>query len=230
MPLLVMQENWNPDRDTMTANDAFVGNDEKIVIPIFTVEHAADDPRYAKLRVTREWKDHRPRYENVSYLHHSFLLPQADNPMNGLEEKHFDGQKTVWSYSLHGPVRKLQSHGFSSYEEDQTGVFSYPTAWPEPAMEWLVRPRPSGWPLPDLVQEIFDSGCHLAPVGRGKRLHEPVESLYYYQNPEMSVTSSTALGTDRTMEKGSWIKRNGGHPFHWPKISSERVCPPCKGT
>ena len=61
MPLLVMQENWNPDGDTMTANDAFVGNDEKIVIPIFTVEHAADDPRYAKLRVTREWKDHRPR-------------------------------------------------------------------------------------------------------------------------------------------------------------------------
>lgn len=230
MPLLVMQENWNPDRDTMTANDAFVGNDEKIVIPIFTVEHPADDPRYAKLRVTREWKDHRPRYENVSYLHHSFLLPQADNPMNGLEEKHFDGQKTVWPYSLHGPVRKLQSHGFSSYEEDQTGVFSYPTAWPEPAMEWLVRPRPSGWPLPDLVQEIFDSGCHLTPVGREKRLDEPVESLYYYQNPEMSVTSSTALGTDRTMEKGSWIKRNGGHPFHWPKISSERVCPPCKGT
>lgn len=209
MPLLVMQENWNPDGDTMTANDAFVGNDEKIVIPIFTVEHAADDPRYAKLRVTREWKDHRPRYENVSYLHHSFLLPQADNPMNGLEEKHFDGQKTVWSYSLHGPVRKLQSHGFSSSEEDQTVVFSYPTAWLEPAMEWFVRPRPSGWPLPDLVQEIFDSGCHLAPVGRGKRLDEPVESLYYYQNPEMSVTSSTALGTDsndgkRVMDQTEW--------------------------
>ena len=209
MPLKVMQENWNPDRDAMTASDPVVENDEKKVIPIFTVEHAEDDPRYAKLRLTREWKDHRPRYENVSYLHHSFLLPQADNPMDGREEKRFDGQKTAWSYSLHGPVRKLQSHGFSSYEEDQTGVFSYPTAWPEPAMEWLVRPRPSGWPSPDLVQEIFDSGCHLAPVGRGKRLDEPVESLYYYQNPELSVTSSTALGTDnnegkRVMDQTEW--------------------------
>ena len=209
MPLGVMQENWNPDRDAMTASDSVVENDEKKVIPIFTVEHAADDPRYAKLRLTREWKEHRPRYQNVSFLHHSFLLPQADNLMDGREEKRFDDQKTAWSYSLHGPVRKLQSHGFSSYEEDQTGVFSYPTAWPEPAMEWLVRPRPSGWPSPDLVQEIFDSGCHLAPVGRGKRLDEPVESLYYHQNPELSVTSSTALGTDnnegkRVMDQTEW--------------------------
>ena len=200
IPLGVMQENWNPDRDAMTAIDPFVENDEKKAIPIFTVEHAADDPRYAKLRLTREWKDHRPRYKNVSYLHHLFLLPQADHPMDGREEKRFDGQKAAWSYSLHGPVRKLQSHGFSNYEEDQTGVFTYPTAWPEPAMEWLVRPRPSGWPSPELVQEIFDSGCHLAPVGRGKRLDEPVEFLYYHQNPELPVTSSKALARTESNE------------------------------
>jgi len=209
IPLEVMDATWNPDRDAMTASEPFVENDEKKVIPIFTVEHAADDPRYAKLMLTSEWKDHRPRYKNVSYLHHSFLLPQTDNPLDGREEKRFDGQKTTWSYGLHGPVRKLQSHGFSNYEEDQTGVFTYPTAWPEPAMEWLVRPRPSGWPSPELVQQIFDSGCHLAPVGRGKRLDEPVESLYYYQNPELSVTSSTALATDnnegkRVMDQTEW--------------------------
>ena len=43
-------------------------------------------------------------------------------------------------HSLHGPVRKLQSGNLPSYEEDQTGVFKYPIAWPEPTMEWLVRP------------------------------------------------------------------------------------------
>jgi len=209
IPLGVMHQNWNPDRDAMTASDPFVENDEKKVIPIFTVEHAADDPRYAKLRLTREWIDHRPRYKRVSYLHHSFLLPQADHPMDGREEKGPDGQTAAWSYSLHGPVRKLQSHGFSSYEEDQTGVFTYPTAWPEPAMEWLVRLRPSGWPSPELVQEIFESGCHLAPVGRGKRLDEPVETLYYCQNPELPVTSSKALATDnnegkRAMDEMEW--------------------------
>ena len=190
--VLDIKEHWQPDRDVMTASDPFDINDEKKLIPIFAVEHVEDDPKYAKLRLTKEWKDHRPLYKNVSYLHHTFLLPSADHPMDGRETRRFDGQNAVWSYSLHGPVRKLQSGGLPSYEEDQTGVFKYPIAWPEPAMEWLVRPRPSGWPSPELVQEIFDSGCHLAPVGRGNRFEEPVDLLSYCQNPELSSANSAS--------------------------------------
>ena len=191
--VLDIKEHWQPDRDVMTVSDPFHIKDEKTLIPIFAVEHVEDDPKYAKLRLTKEWKDHRPRYKNVHYLHHTFLLPSADHPMDGREERRFDGQNAAWSYTLHGPVRKLQSGGLPSYEEDQTGVFKYPIAWPEPAMEWLVRPRPSGWPSPELVQEIFDSGCHLAPVGRGNRFEEPVDLLSYCQNPELSVASSAVL-------------------------------------
>ncbi|KAL9974896.1 hypothetical protein ACROYT_G011996 [Oculina patagonica] len=204
-------EHWQPDLDRMEANDSFVENSEKKLIPIFTVEHIEDDPKYAKLRLTKEWKDHRPRYKNVSYLHHSFLLPSADeyHSMAGLESNQFDGQKGSWSYDLHGPVRKLESEGFPSYEEDQTGVFEYPIAWPEPAMEWLVRPRPSGWPSPELVQEIFDAGCHLAPVGRGKRIDDPVDLLSYCQNPELSGASSAGLQEEckkgkMTMDNTEW--------------------------
>ena len=191
--VLDIREHWQPDRDMMTAYEPFDIDDEKKVIPIFTVEHVEDDPKYAKLRLTKEWKDHRPRFKNVSYLHQTFLLPSADHPRDGREIKRFDGQSATWSYSLHGPVRKLQSGGFPSYEDDETGVFNYPLAWPEPAMEWLVRPRPSGWPSPELVQEIFDSGCHLAPVGRGTRFEKPVDILSYCQNPELSVASSAGL-------------------------------------
>ena len=208
---LDIQEQWQPDRDTMTANDPFVEDDEKKVIPMFDAEHSEDDPRYAKLRLTKEWKDHRPRYKNVSYLHHSFQLPSADHAMAGRESRGFDGQSSVSSYELHGPVRKLQSHGFPCFEEDQTGVFKYPIAWPEPAMEWLVRPRRSGWPSPELVQEILESGCHLAPVGRGKRIDEPVDLINYCQNPELSVasTSSTVLPVEknegkRVMDETEW--------------------------
>ena len=197
-----VKEHWQPDFDAMTENDPFVENDEKKVIPIFTAEHADDDPRYAKLRLTDEWKDHRPRYKNVTYLHHSFLLPSAGHPLDGREETTFDGKHVEWSYSLHSPVRKLQSGGFPNYEEDQTGVFKYPVAWPEPAMEWLVRPHPSGWPSSDLIQEIFDSGCHLAPVGRGKRLDEPVTMLNYVQNPAATLTSSTVLPLESN--EGKW--------------------------
>ena len=191
--VLDIKEHWQPDRDVMTASDPFDINEKKTPIPIFAVEHVDDDPKYAKLRLTNEWKDHRPRYKNVPYLHHTFLLPSADHPMDGRESRNFDDQNAAWSYTLHGPVRKLQSGGLPSYEEDETGVFKYPIAWPEPAMEWLVRSRPSGWPSPELVQEIFDSGCHLAPVGRGNRFEEPVDLLSYCQNPELSVASSAGL-------------------------------------
>lgn len=191
--MLDIKEHWQPDRDVMTASDPFDINDKKTPIPISAVEHVDDDPKYAKLRLTNEWKVHRPGYKNVPYLHHTFLLPSADHPMDGRESRNFDDQNAAWSYTLHGPVRKLQSGGLPSYEEDETGVFKYPIAWPEPAMEWLVRSRPSGWPSPELVQEIFDSGCHLAPVGRGNRFEEPVDLLSYCQNPELSVASSAGL-------------------------------------
>ena len=208
-----IQEHWQPDFDGMTEHKPFVDNDEKKSIDIFTVEHAENDPRYAKLRLTNEWKEHRPRYKNVSFLHHAFLLPSAGHPLEGKEETSFGmkGEEVrKWSFALHGPVRKLQSGGFPNYEEDQTGVFKYPMAWPEPAMEWLVRPRPSGWPSSDLVMEIFDSGCHLAPVGRGKRLCDPVNIANYCQNPGITLATSTVpVGGSNTegvwaMEETEW--------------------------
>ena len=45
---------WQPDSDGMTERSPFVENDEKKTISIFTVEHADNDPRYAKLRLTNE--------------------------------------------------------------------------------------------------------------------------------------------------------------------------------
>ncbi len=75
---------------------------------------------------------------------------------------------------IHGPARKFFVVEESILSLDKTVVFEYPKPWPESAMDWLVRPRKSGWPSPALVQDIFDSGCHLAPVGRGKRVCEPV--------------------------------------------------------
>ena len=199
---LVIKERWTPDLDKMTENEPFVENDDNKMIPIFTAEHAKDDEMYAKLRLTSEWKDHRPRYKNVSYLHHAFLLPSSDHALAGKTAKTFDGEIREWTYCLHGPVRKLQGGGFTNYEEDDAAVFKYPDAWPKPAMEWLIRPRPSGWPSSELVQEIFESGCHLAPVGRGKRLEEPVDVFNYCRNPEATRANSTLpSATEDSCEK-----------------------------
>ena len=202
---LVIKERWTPDLDKMTENEPFVENDDNKMIPIFTAEHAKDDEMYAKLRLTSEWKDHRPRYKNVSYLHHAFLLPSSDHAMAGKTAKTFDGEIREWTYSLHGPVRKLQGGGFTNYEEDDAAVFKYPDAWPEPAMEWLSRPRPSGWPSPELVQEIFESGCHLAPVGRGKRLEDPVDAFRYMRNPAEVSPENCSFHRTGTNDGNKWV-------------------------
>ena len=108
--------------------------------------------------------------------------------------KKYIGGNADYSYTLHGPVRKLMCGDFLTDETDETTVFAYPDAWPEAAMEWLVRPRPSGWPSSELVQEIFEAGCHLAPVGRGKRFKEPVDACHYMRNPvEATLASSPVL-------------------------------------
>ena len=73
---LGFKEHWRPDSDRMTENDPFVENDDNKITPIFTTEHAKDDPRYVKLRLTSEWKDLCPRYRNVSYLNRAFLFLQ----------------------------------------------------------------------------------------------------------------------------------------------------------
>ena len=179
-------DHWKPDLDKMRVADPFFENDGKKQIQIFTAEHVEVNPRYAKLRLTKEWKDYHLNFRNVDFLHHAFLLPDADHPMDGLNAD--------YSYTLHGPVRKLMGGDFLIEETDETTVFTYPDAWPEAAMEWLVRPRPSGWPSSELVQEIFESGCHLAPVGRGKRLKEPVDAFHYKRSTvEATLASSPVL-------------------------------------
>ena len=37
-------------------------------------------------------------------------------------------------------------------------------SWPIVAQEWISRPRPSGWPLQKIIQEITSKSCHVVPV------------------------------------------------------------------
>ena len=37
--------------------------------------------------------------------------------------------------------------------------------WPDSAKEWIKRPRPFGWPMPNDVSSIINFGCHLVAIG-----------------------------------------------------------------
>jgi len=196
---LLASVKWEPDSDNMRVKKScFEAEQGGRVHPIFVAEHLPDDPRYAKLRLTGYFKQEFPRYAESEFLNHAYLFPEWKHPF--LKDQEMKG----WSYESHGPVRKLETTGLASYEEDIAYVFTYPEAWPEPAMEWLTRERyerPHNWPSPDLIQDIFECGCHIAPVGRGKRMREPLELLEYARKP-----SAQALVPDgpSQMNENEW--------------------------
>ncbi|XP_001638831.2 uncharacterized protein LOC5518910 isoform X1 [Nematostella vectensis] len=175
---------WEPDLDHMRITENTFKTESGKTAPIFTVKHLPEDPRYTRLLLTQEWKDDKPHYKDATYLCHSYILPLP------YEDKLLSDHD---SNDIHGPVRKLHKHGFPGYEEDYAAVFKYPTPWPEQAMEWLERVRPNGWPSPEIVKEIFEQGCHLAPVGRGKHLTQPEDALQYIKHPGITEAQSSAI-------------------------------------
>lgn len=196
------RKNWQPDSDEMQNFDCSFQNEKNEVVPIFTVEHASDDPRYVHLRFTDEWKEHRPRYKSATFINQTYLLPDPIYTKKITEQNNVALGET-WTNEIHGPVRKIHSTG--GYEADKTGVFKYPLAWPAQAMEWLVRPRVTGWPSAELVQDIFESGCHLAPVGRGKRQGEPISYMKYHENPEQASRGEKESQDDlEIMDETEW--------------------------
>ncbi len=187
------------DLDLMPVEEAFVTiTDEKI--PIFDIVRSGNDPRYVFLRLTEKWKKLNGTFSDSVDLHQPFLLTPTtvakffktisiSEAMEGIHD------------GIHGPARKVFFEEESFMSLDKTVVFEYPNAWPESAMDWLTRPRKSGWPSPALVQDIFDSGCHLAPFGRGKRACEPVDREEYRANPA-KVTSKQSQEVDKnTMDE-----------------------------
>lgn len=84
--------------------------------------------------------------------------------------------------SSHGPAVKLLIKNYSdgkSYNIDLVPAIKDKT-WPEDAYEWTFRER--GWPKQDLVDEIWQDGCHLVakfPRGNTVPQHEK-EFLWRY--------------------------------------------------
>ena len=196
-------EDWkiiSADLDMMSVKETLVTiSDEQI--PIFDIIQSGYDPRYVLLRLTEQWKKVNATFSKSVYLCQPFLLtPGVVTKMCALKK----AEQDPLLERIHGPARQLFIEGESLMSFDKTVVFEYPDAWPESAMDWLIRPRKSGWPSPVLVLNIFDSGCHLAPVGRGKRAFEPVEREEYISNPRAAISQQNQEVEETTMDEREW--------------------------
>ena len=62
-----------------------------------------------------------------------------------------------------------------------------------------------GWPSSELgTEEIFESGCHLALAGRGKRVREPVEREEYLANPGEVTSTHRKEAGETHMDESEW--------------------------
>ncbi|KAL9974898.1 hypothetical protein ACROYT_G011998 [Oculina patagonica] len=202
------EENWmeilSSDLDVMPVKETFVViGDEKI--PIFDVIQSGNDPRYVFLRLTEQWKKLNATFSDSVYLNQPFLLTAgAMQELLGSCVSTLFGELDFIHDRIHGPARKIFFGDKSFAPLDKTVVFQYPDEWPESAMDWLIRPRKSGWPSHVLVQDIFYSGCHLAPVGRGKRTCEPREREDYIAYPATVTYKQSQEMDEKTMDESEW--------------------------
>ncbi|KAL9974893.1 hypothetical protein ACROYT_G011993 [Oculina patagonica] len=189
------------DLDIMSVKEPFEMNgNEKI--PIFDIVQSGNDPRYVLLRYTEQWKKlHKPS-ENSDFVPHSFLLTTGifenfiDPALAGLKTGKVKMIMDLLFDRLHGPARKLYFLYEAFVSLDKTVVFKYPNGWPESAKEWPRRLLKSDWPSSALVSDILQSGCHLAPVGRGKR-----ENL---ANPELATCAQSPEVEGPIMDEHEW--------------------------
>ena len=149
------------DLDIMIVKRSFGMYD---TIPIFDVRHVQNDRRYVKLRLTETYKKENKDLSNSVFLSHVNLLTPTIFGITYDES----------GEGLHGPARKARIEIARTFEltVDKSEVLEYPKS----AVKWLwlEHTHERVWPSSAVVQQICDSGCHLAPVGRGKRASEAV--------------------------------------------------------
>ena len=189
------------DLDIMIVKKPFEikGEDE---IPIFSVEYDQNDPRYVSLRLTEEYKRENETSRNSVFLNHvSFISPTIHGQfldfLSQMEERAIE----LIPESIHGPARKVGwwIHNCNFLPMDKAEVLEHP----KPVMEWLHRERV--WPSPEVVQQIRDCGCHLAPVGRGKRAPETVKLEGDFADADTKTFKQNQESEgERTMDETEW--------------------------
>ena len=70
-----------------------------------------------------------------------------------------------WSYCFQSQSRPAITTELLNNKEIDFVASLHCDTWPSAAEEWPHRHRPSGWPTPDLIQEVMSHGCELVPVG-----------------------------------------------------------------
>ena len=187
------------DLDIMIVKKPFEikGEDE---IPIFSVEYDQTDPRYVSLRLTKEYKRENESSRNHVFLNHvSFFSPTMYGQF--LDFVYQMEESAMIPERIHGPARKVVwwINNCNFLPMDKAEVFEHP----KPVMEWLHRERV--WPSPEVVQQIRDCCCHLAPVGRGERAPEKViwEDDFADLMAEILKENQESEGK-RTMDETEW--------------------------
>ncbi|KAL3881050.1 hypothetical protein ACJMK2_033248 [Sinanodonta woodiana] len=82
-----------------------------------------------------------------------------------LEDATIDIKISDKTIHRHGPCATFVVRKGSETHEYDTVCTIPSKAWPKEADEWINRPRSKGWPTPEVVQKVVQTGCTLVPLG-----------------------------------------------------------------
>ncbi|KAL3881821.1 hypothetical protein ACJMK2_028213 [Sinanodonta woodiana] len=136
-------------------------------------------------------------YGDETYLTHTRLgsvMVESNKKLfsNVLPSQDFNVKNTYWN----GPCVSSTMQcilGKSKYKCTDIACAIICPYWPDPAMEWVSRPRLHGWPSNELVDQLKQMHCHLLPVGdsESRKIDLEWRFAFVYQERELLWSFST---------------------------------------
>ncbi|XP_061169775.1 uncharacterized protein LOC133179071 [Saccostrea echinata] len=161
----------------------------------FAIMVPSSYPGYVKLLITENGKQliKKPKCEFEKYITEDGYIPNFV-----FKTKLFPGQydkvevlyqRENAKYVTSGPALSDYSHESDGYSYDF--VHSFPClTWPNVAINWTRRTKPTGWPSNELIREITKDGCGVVPIGHHLSGEADLEWRISYNSAERKLSRS----------------------------------------
>ncbi|XP_062602066.1 uncharacterized protein LOC134263699 [Saccostrea cucullata] len=161
----------------------------------FAIMVPSSFPGYVKLLITENGRKliKKPKCEFEKHITKDGYIPNFVFKTKLFPEQ-YDKVEVLYErekskYVTSGPALSDYSHESDGYSYDF--VHSFPClTWPNVAINWTRRKKPTGWPSNDMIKEIIKDGCGVVPTGHHLSGEADLEWRISYNSAERKLSRS----------------------------------------
>ena len=169
--------------------------------PLFDIEELDDDDpnskNYAHLKISESVRAARHAQGNPIKSKY-FDNNQLKLSVYDKHQLQMSKRRDLYDVEIHGPSVAMVNSCFGPmFDRDEciSIAFAY---WPDVAVEWRTRHRPSGWPSKALVADLSTKGFFMVPVGRRNSPQPELEWRYSFSLAERTLARSLSSVVRKT--------------------------------